>query len=78
MSGKKSVDVSRRDFLKNSAAVGVGATTLAGLSGQEVAAQQTWDRVADVVVLGAGASGLPAAIRARDLGASVDRPRREY
>ena len=71
MSGKKTVDVSRRHFLKNSAAVGVGATTLAGCSGQETPDRRIWDRVVDVVVLGAGASGLPAAIRARDLGASV-------
>ncbi|HEU0155814.1 MAG TPA: FAD-binding protein, partial [Stellaceae bacterium] len=30
-----------------------------------------WDRVADVVVIGAGATGLPAAIVAREAGASV-------
>ena len=31
----------------------------------------TWDREADVVVIGAGAGGLPAAIAAREKGASV-------
>src|ERR1051325_6930433 len=31
----------------------------------------TWDFEADVVVIGAGAAGLPAAIRAADAGASV-------
>src|SRR5215468_1769274 len=31
----------------------------------------TWDREADVVVIGAGATGLPAAIVAREAGASV-------
>lgn len=31
----------------------------------------TWDLVADVVVVGSGAAGLPAAIRAADAGASV-------
>src|ERR1700686_759687 len=30
-----------------------------------------WDRDADVVVIGSGATGLPAAIVARDAGASV-------
>src|SRR5207247_2695226 len=30
-----------------------------------------WNYEADIVVIGAGATGLPAAIRARDLGASV-------
>src|SRR5215471_8569046 len=59
---------SRRRFIKESAAIGVGATGLAGLSAQ---AQIQWDRTADVVVVGAGASGLPAAIMARDRGASV-------
>ena len=33
--------------------------------------QMHFDRVADVLVVGAGASGLPAAIMAREQGASV-------
>ena len=32
---------------------------------------ETWDREADVVVIGTGATGLPAAIVAREAGASV-------
>jgi succinate dehydrogenase/fumarate reductase flavoprotein subunit len=60
---------SRRKFIK------VGATAIAGIASQERdAAAQTqirWDRTADVVIVGAGASGLPAAIMARDRGASV-------
>src|SRR5262245_12485387 len=32
---------------------------------------QTWDLAADVVVIGSGAAGLPAAIKAADGGASV-------
>ena len=67
--------VSRRDFVKTGAAAGVGAavfstsgTALAQVS--PVNAIQ-WHYEADVVVIGAGATGLPAAIRARDLGASV-------
>jgi succinate dehydrogenase/fumarate reductase flavoprotein subunit len=69
---QKNANVSRRDFIKKSAAVGVGATALAGLSTKEVAAaQRTWDYTADVVIVGGGCSGISAAIRARDLGASV-------
>lgn len=69
---QKNVNVSRRDFIKKSAAVGVGATAMAGLSNQEAAAaQRNWDHVADVVIVGGGAAGISAAIRARDLGASV-------
>jgi len=64
--------VGRRTFLKEGAAAGVGATALTSL-GACASAQQslTWDHVADVVIAGAGASGLPAAIMARDEGASV-------
>jgi succinate dehydrogenase/fumarate reductase flavoprotein subunit len=66
----------RRDFLKSSALAGVGgAAALAGL--RTAAAQQApggavrWDREVDVLVIGAGAAGLPAAIAARDGGAAV-------
>src|SRR5579863_1290862 len=64
--------VNRRDFLKRSAAVGVGATAVAEqAAAQGRPSQIHFDQVADVVVVGAGASGLPAAIMARELGASV-------
>jgi urocanate reductase len=59
---------SRRQFIKESATIGVGATAFAGVAAQ---AQTRWDRTADVIVVGAGASGLPAAIMARDKAASV-------
>ena len=65
---------SRRDFLRSSAAAGVGgAAALAGrdAAAADAAADIKWDREVDVVVIGAGASGLPAAIAARDGGASV-------
>ena len=65
---------SRRDFIRKGAAGGAGATAVAALGGShpETAAQgPRWDRVADVVIIGAGAAGLPAAIMARDQGASV-------
>ena len=71
--------MSRRDFVGGA---GVGAAALVGtnaLSGLDVHARPAaapaiptrWDLEADVVVLGAGACGLPAAIRAADHGASV-------
>jgi hypothetical protein len=68
--------LSRRDFLKKGAAAGVGAAVFAGL-GTATAQAQTgadeiqWDYEVDVLVVGGGATGIPAAIRARDLGASV-------
>jgi urocanate reductase len=64
--------VNRRSFLKRTAAAGAGATALAtSAQAQTGAAQIRFDRVADVVIAGAGASGLPAAIMARDQGVSV-------
>src|SRR6202790_5329412 len=63
--------VSRRAFLSKGAA-GVGVAALAGSAANEAAAQAVkWDLSADVVVIGAGVSGLAAAITARDSGASV-------
>ena len=61
--------------MKTGTAAGVGATTLAALGSKELQAASSgrtnWHRAADVVVVGAGASGLPAAVMARDQGASV-------
>ena len=69
---RKDIAVSRRDFITKGAVAGVGATALVGRGTLEAQAHvPEWDRVADVVVIGSGASGLPAAIRARDRGASV-------
>ena len=62
---------SRRDFIKTTAA---GAAALTGLGAEEARAQgrpSHWDKEADVVVIGAGATGLPAAIQAAEEGASV-------
>lgn len=66
--------LTRRDLFKKGAIAGIGAAALAGTS--QALAQQSpddidWDYEADVVVVGAGCTGLPAAIRARDAGASV-------
>jgi urocanate reductase len=64
--------IDRRDFFKRGAAAGAGLAGLAAqASAQQPAGNIRFDRVADVVVIGAGASGLPAAIMARDRGASV-------
>ncbi len=71
MSRKKEAPVSRRDFLKTGAAVGVGATGLASVGAGETSARQTWDKTSDFVTLGAGTAGLAAAVSALDHGASV-------
>src|SRR5262245_14805087 len=73
--------VSRRHFVKAGAAAGVGAaarvsatvlsTSGTALSQVSPADAIQWHYEADIVVIGAGCTGLPAAIRARDLGASV-------
>src|SRR5262249_59489992 len=66
--------VSRRDFVKKGAA-GVSAAVLS-TSGTALAQVSPvnairWNYEADIVIIGGGCTGLPAAIRARDLGASV-------
>jgi FAD binding domain len=63
--------LSRRSFLSKGAAAGVGAAALAGATATEANAEIKWDHTADVVVIGAGVSGLAAAITARDHSASV-------
>lgn len=68
--------LSRREFVTSGAA-GFGAAALLGggsagaQSSPASAADIEWDYEVDVVVAGAGCAGLTAAIRARDLGASV-------
>ena len=73
---KTETELSRRDFVKTTAVGigGIGAAALAGIgaAGAEAAEiPKRWDKVADVVVVGAGAAGLPAAIEAAQNGASV-------
>ena len=73
-SGK--AEVNRRNFLARGAAAGLGVVAIAGTGAHEATAQNgngsiKWDYAADVVVIGAGVAGLPAAITARDNGASV-------
>ncbi len=78
MGEKTKTGISRRQFVGRS---GAGAVALAGsgvISPPGAWAQGAvsvipvhWDLEADVVVIGSGAAGMPAAIRARDAGASV-------
>jgi urocanate reductase len=63
----------RREFVRTAIA-GIGATALAGMGAKEAEAAngtRHWDKVADVVIVGAGATGLPASIEAAEQGASV-------
>jgi urocanate reductase len=65
--------IGRRDFLKRGVAVGAGAVALGGVAPRADASVGgiEWDLEADVVVIGSGATGLPAAVSAADHGASV-------
>ena len=75
MSEKAARAQTRREFLKKSAALGTGAAVGVApgvLGARRLEAQDIeWDREADVVVVGAGAGGMAAAIAARDEGAEV-------
>src|SRR5215475_16032116 len=65
--------LSRRGFLRRSGTAGVGgAAALVGATATTAeAAPIRWDMEADVVVLGSGAAGMPAAVAACDAGAKV-------
>jgi succinate dehydrogenase/fumarate reductase flavoprotein subunit len=63
--------VDRRSFLKTSVAGVGGAAAVAGIGVPIASAAVRWDREFDVVVIGSGAAGMPAAVAARDAGASV-------
>ena len=74
---KKKKKISRRELIQRA---GIGSVALAGASTMSPSnAQQRdsstipsqWDLEADVVVIGSGATGLPAAIRAANEGVSV-------
>ncbi|MCC6983174.1 MAG: FAD-dependent oxidoreductase [Bauldia sp.] len=67
--------LSRRRFLRGTAA-GLGGAVAAGSLAAPAVADDgreaiSWDVETDIVVIGAGASGLPASIAARDEGAEV-------
>ncbi len=74
---EKKKGISRREFVRGAGAgtvalAGAGAlpTLKAQASGPSAIPEQ-WDLEADIVVIGSGATGLPAAIRAANEGASV-------
>ncbi len=72
---EETTSTGRRKFLQGGVAAGVGAATLGGCAtGATQATGGTdiqWDYEVDVLVVGAGCSGLPCAIRARDAGLNV-------
>jgi len=73
---QKGSGLNRRDFFTAGAAVGVGAAAMAAPTvavarrGHDEGGT-VWHYEADVVIAGGGCAGLTAAIRARDMGASV-------
>lgn len=73
MSEHSKGSMSRREFVRTGATAGLGATAVAGIPGRglDERGSQDWGYSADVVIAGAGTSGLSAAIEARDHGASV-------
>jgi succinate dehydrogenase/fumarate reductase flavoprotein subunit len=65
------MSINRRELLlRGSTAAALGAGGLAATAQAQEAPRQ-WQREADVVVVGSGACGLPAAIAAREAGSSV-------
>ena len=72
---KKENGINRRQFLKRTAFAGTAAAVGSLITGSPASAARKssikWNKQADVVVIGAGATGLPAAIVAREAGASV-------
>ena len=69
--------INRRDLLKSSTgaaaalATGAIASSPSAFAAQAPRLPNKWDREVDVVVIGAGATGLPAAIVAKEAGSSV-------
>jgi urocanate reductase len=63
--------IDRRSFLTSGAAVGAVAVAAMPAQPAKAADDIRWDREVDIIVIGAGAGGLPAAIAAREKGASV-------
>lgn len=67
--------LTRRQFLKGAAVASAAAAASGMLDLTPAAAQGAiptkWDYEADVVVIGSGSTGMPAALRSRELGATV-------
>ena len=68
---KRETNKTRREFFKSAAIAGVGIAAGSLVTTAVAATGMKWDRQADVVVVGAGAVGLPAAIQAWEAGVSV-------
>lgn len=71
---KKKNTISRRQFFKRAAVAGTAIAAGSLIPNGNVSAKGPsikWNKEADVVVIGAGATGLPAAIIAREAGAKV-------
>ena len=73
---RKNDKISRRQFLERTAMAGTAMVAGSVVTQGRPAARARgplikWDREADIVVIGAGATGLPAAIVAREAGANV-------
>ena len=68
----REAEVTRRDFLRKGAVIGVGAATV-GVGAEKAAARQdiSWDHEADFVTIGAGTAGIAGAVSALEHGASV-------
>src|SRR5258705_11183886 len=67
-------NLTRRDLIRNAGLAGAAAATgglIAPTTAQAATPPTRWDREADVVVIGSGATGMPAAIVARESGSSV-------
>ena len=71
MSQQAKADFSRRSFLEHGRGRRGCRRASAPTKPARKARPAQWDQTADVVIVGAGVAGLPAAITARDLGASV-------
>jgi FAD binding domain-containing protein len=71
LEGRVNAAMDRRSFLTSGAAVGAVAVAAMPTQPAKAADAISWDREVDVVVIGAGAGGLVAAIAAREKGASV-------
>ena len=75
MASEEPKGLSRRAFVQAGAAVGAGGALMGKGAPAEAQGMEeetaTWDYEADIVICGGGCAGLTAAIRARDLGASV-------
>jgi succinate dehydrogenase/fumarate reductase flavoprotein subunit len=67
--------ISRRDLIKQAGLAGAGAAAgslvATQANAQAAPAPTRWDREADIVIIGSGATGMPAAIVAREAGSSV-------